>query len=180
MIFESIFLLWFIQMLKHFHCSTAVKTKVPPLLYMSSMYSSAKTDRLHLPRTVKSKIWLDYKVTPHIFMWNTQQSETVQGAQQGVYRDTDGRCVSAQPRPSPGSLCKWPPHLSAKNEHSNMSLVSSQTCPQTSERPREFGEVVVRSSEMIWEDVSALQCLVLFSSVQHIFWFTQCFTCLIC
>jgi len=60
-------------------------------------------------------ITLNYKVTPHVFMWNTLQE-----AQWGVYREADGLCVSAWPQSSPGPPCKWPPRLCAKNNHFNM------------------------------------------------------------
>lgn len=62
--------------------------KVFPLLHAQSVkfckdrqVSSPPQDRL------KSNIWLDYKVTPHIFVWSTQQSDAVRGLS-GVFTGT--------------------------------------------------------------------------------------------
>ena len=100
------------------YCSTFTAVKVEVVLYPGRKVLTK----------VSSQDWLlthryDSIIKSHLVY--SCDTHTVVGDEDdrhpaGCLGDPDGQCVSARPRASPGSRCKWPPRLGSKNEHFNM------------------------------------------------------------
>lgn len=145
---------------QHFYFSSctspAVKAEVFPLLDVQCV----KFCRDRQVSSVKSKIWLDYKVTPHISMWISQsRSRRLSGEFTGTLMDdvslhdlgrhpalgANGLHISALKMNI--SICGWYHH-----RHVRRRLNAPQCLLES-------------KSQMIWEDVSALLHFLLFSFI---------------